>query len=55
VTGKVAAALSLGALAALSGLGYLFALRLLGGLDEQERKRILSLKLPFKSALARLL
>jgi O-antigen/teichoic acid export membrane protein len=54
-TGKAAAALSLGALAALSGLGYLLALRLLGGLDEQERKRILSLKLPFKSALARLL
>jgi O-antigen/teichoic acid export membrane protein len=53
--GKAAAALSLGALAALSGLGYLIALRLLGGLDEQERKRILSLKLPFKSALARLL
>jgi O-antigen/teichoic acid export membrane protein len=53
--GKLAAALSLGALAALGGLGYLLALRLLGGLDEQERKRILSLKLPFKSALARLL
>jgi hypothetical protein len=52
---KLAAALSLGALAALGGLGYLLALRLLGGLDEQERKRILSLKLPFKSALARLL
>jgi hypothetical protein len=55
VTGKAAAALSLGTLAALSGLGYLIALRLLGGLDEQERKRILSLKLPFKSTLARLL
>jgi O-antigen/teichoic acid export membrane protein len=54
-TGKAAAALSLGVLAALSGVGYLLALRLLGGLDEQERKRILSLKLPFKSALARLL
>jgi O-antigen/teichoic acid export membrane protein len=53
--GKLAAALSLGILAAIGGLGYLLALRLLGGLDEQERKRILSLKLPFKSALARLL
>ncbi len=54
-SGKLAAALSLGALAALGGLGYLLALRLLGGLDEQERKRILGLKLPFKRALARLL
>jgi O-antigen/teichoic acid export membrane protein len=54
-SGKAAAALSLGALAALGGLGYLLALRLLGGLDEQERKRILSLKLPFKRVLARLL
>jgi O-antigen/teichoic acid export membrane protein len=53
--GKAAAAAGLGALAALSALGYLLALRLLGGLDEQERKRILSLKLPFKNTLARLL
>jgi O-antigen/teichoic acid export membrane protein len=53
--GKALAALNLGALAALGGLGYLLALRLLGGLDEQERKRILSLKLPFKQMLARLL
>jgi O-antigen/teichoic acid export membrane protein len=53
--GKAAAALSLAALGALAGFGYLLALRLLGGLDEQERRRILGLKLPFKSALARLL
>ncbi len=53
--GKVIVALGLGILAMLAGLGYLLALRLLGGLDEQERKRILSLKLPFKRALARLL
>jgi O-antigen/teichoic acid export membrane protein len=53
--GKAAAAISLAALASLGGLGYLMALRLFGGLDEQERKRILSLKLPFKKALARLL
>lgn len=55
LAGKVLAAFSLAALAALGGLGYLLALRLLGGLDEQERRRILSLKLPFKKALARLL
>jgi O-antigen/teichoic acid export membrane protein len=55
LAGKAAAAVGLGALAALSALGYLLALRLLGGLDEQERKRILSLKLPFKNTLARLL
>ncbi len=48
-------ALGLAGLAGLGGAGYLVALRLLGGLDEQERRRILSLKLPFKSTLARLL
>jgi len=53
--GKTAAALSLVALVALAGLGYLLALRLLGGLDEQERRRILSLKLPFRQMLVRLL
>ena len=52
---KALAATSLGALAALVGIGYLVALRLLGGLDEQERKRILGLKLPFKRVLARIL
>lgn len=53
--GKVSAAVSLAVLAGLGGLGYLIALRLLGGLDEQERNRILSLKLPFKRVLARLI
>jgi O-antigen/teichoic acid export membrane protein len=52
---KVVSALGLLGLAAAAGVGYLVALRLLGGLDEQERRRILSLKLPFKGALAKLL
>lgn len=54
-TGKALGALSLAALAGLGGAGYLAALRLLGGLDEQERRRILSLKLPFKGVIARII
>jgi hypothetical protein len=53
--GKCIAAGSLALLAAIGALIYLVALRLLGGLDEQERNRILSLKLPFKKTLARIL
>lgn len=53
--GKLAAAASLGGLALLAVVLYLVALHLLGGLDAQERQRILSLKLPFKKTIARLL
>lgn len=53
--GKLSAALSLGLLAGLGVIGYFVALKLLGGLDEQERNRILSLKLPFKRYIARML
>jgi O-antigen/teichoic acid export membrane protein len=55
LVGKCIAAGSLALLAAIGALIYLVALRLLGGLDEQERNRILSLKLPFKKTLARIL
>jgi O-antigen/teichoic acid export membrane protein len=55
VLSKGIALVCLLAFAGLGGLIYLVVLRLLGGLDEQERKRILSLKLPFKTTLAKLL
>jgi O-antigen/teichoic acid export membrane protein len=54
-TGKALAALSLALLGALAGAGYLGALRLLGGLDESERRRIMGMKLPFKKLLGRIL
>ncbi|HMO59868.1 MAG TPA: hypothetical protein PKC19_21150 [Roseiflexaceae bacterium] len=39
----------------IAAAGYLVALRLLGGIDESERRRIMALKLPFKQILARIL
>ncbi len=53
--GKALAALSLGLLAALAAAVFAVALRVLGGLDASERRRILSLRLPFKTMIARLL
>jgi O-antigen/teichoic acid export membrane protein len=37
------------------GLAYALLLRLLGGLDEAERRRILEMRLPFRTLLARIL
>ena len=54
-TGKIAAALSLILFAIVGSIGYLVALKLLGGLAEPERRRLLGLKLPFKKTLARIL
>jgi O-antigen/teichoic acid export membrane protein len=53
--GKLLAGMSLVGLAGLAALIYGVVLKLLGGLDPQERQRILNLKLPFKKTLARLL
>lgn len=52
---KLPALLPLGALALVGAALYLLALRLLGGLDEAERRRLLALELPFKPLLSRVL
>lgn len=52
---KLPAALLLLLLILVAGLLYLAVLRALGGLDEAERRRILSLRLPFKHVLAKFL
>lgn len=53
--GKIEALLPLAGLAILGALVYALALRLLGGLDEAERRRLLTLPLPAKELLRRLL
>jgi len=47
--------LPLAALALAGGLVYALLLRLLGGLDDAERRRLLEMQLPFRPLLARLL
>lgn len=53
--GRIASALILGALALFGAVVYILALRATGGLELADRARILSLKLPFKRHLAKLL
>lgn len=52
---KALALLPLAGLTVLGAALYLAALRLLGGLDEAERQRLLSMRLPFKRLLSRMI